>query len=215
MATFTAAPQCCLMDSSLAGASICVSISAGCSFGTEGKSLHWWEKLRETFPNSDIKCVCFCALLKRDDCRTGFSLPGHLHKLLHDRLHLPWTSYLWSLAPEVPQSRPVAPPCAGSYDKWTVFALLSVCAKVLISHVAGYMSRFWSHAASALSKLSKLTNTLIPYLQVQNGVMIYTTWTTIATLINLTIVLTYDVKMSPVDAATISYSILAVVLLVW
>ncbi|XP_041817861.1 uncharacterized protein LOC121624273 [Chelmon rostratus] len=50
---------------------------------------------------------------------------------------------------------------------------------------------------------------------VQNGVMIYTTWTTIATLINLTIVLTYDAKMSPEDAATISYSCLAVVLLVW
>ncbi|XP_041670690.1 uncharacterized protein LOC121527730 isoform X2 [Cheilinus undulatus] len=50
---------------------------------------------------------------------------------------------------------------------------------------------------------------------VQNGVMIYTTWTTIATLINLTIVLTYEVKMSPTDAATISYSILSVVLLLW
>ncbi|KAK5877857.1 hypothetical protein CesoFtcFv8_025326 [Champsocephalus esox] len=50
---------------------------------------------------------------------------------------------------------------------------------------------------------------------VQNGVMIYTTWTTIATLINLTIVLTYDVGMSPLDAATISYASLTVVLLVW
>ncbi|XP_044195902.1 uncharacterized protein LOC122972714 [Thunnus albacares] len=50
---------------------------------------------------------------------------------------------------------------------------------------------------------------------VQNGVMVYTTWTTIATLINVTIVLTYDAKMSPTNAATISYSILAVVLLVW
>ncbi|KAL7373595.1 hypothetical protein ABVT39_010261 [Epinephelus coioides] len=50
---------------------------------------------------------------------------------------------------------------------------------------------------------------------VQNGVMIYTTWTTIATLINLTIVLTYNVEMSPTDAATISYSLLAVVLLMW
>lgn len=41
MAMFTAALQCCLMDSSLAGASICVSILAGCWFGTEGKSLHF------------------------------------------------------------------------------------------------------------------------------------------------------------------------------
>ncbi|KAM9713088.1 uncharacterized protein ACNS7B_023405 [Menidia menidia] len=50
---------------------------------------------------------------------------------------------------------------------------------------------------------------------VQNGVMIYTTWTTLATLINLTIVLTYDANMSPADAATLSYSLLTVLLLVW
>lgn len=56
---------------------------------------------------------------------------------------------------------------------------------------------------------------IILFFQVQNAVMIYTTWTTIATLINLTIVLTYDVKMSPTDAATVSYSVLAVVLIVW
>ncbi|XP_071398108.1 uncharacterized protein [Centroberyx affinis] len=50
---------------------------------------------------------------------------------------------------------------------------------------------------------------------VQNGVSIYATWTTIATLINLTIVLTYDANISPTDAATISLSILTAVLLVW
>ncbi|KAM8731005.1 uncharacterized protein AB9X84_025590 [Acanthopagrus schlegelii] len=50
---------------------------------------------------------------------------------------------------------------------------------------------------------------------VQNGVMIYTTWTTIATLINVAIVLTYEVNLSPLDAATVSYSVLSVVLLVW
>ncbi|KAJ0059537.1 hypothetical protein NL108_001892, partial [Boleophthalmus pectinirostris] len=50
---------------------------------------------------------------------------------------------------------------------------------------------------------------------VQNGVMIYTTWTTIATLINLAIVLTYEAGMNPLDAGTISYSILSVVLLAW
>lgn len=39
MATFTAALQYCPMDSSLVGASICVSILAGWLFGTEGKSV--------------------------------------------------------------------------------------------------------------------------------------------------------------------------------
>lgn len=88
-------------------------------------------------------------------------------------------------------------------------------------HVAGYMSLFCLHLYYGLSVHGlkhvyvKLKKTSIPCFQVQNGVMVYTTWTTIATLINLTIVLTYDVKMSPTDAATISYSILAVLLLVW
>lgn len=50
---------------------------------------------------------------------------------------------------------------------------------------------------------------------VQNGVMIYTTWTTIATLINFTIVLIHEVEMDPTNAATISYCILAGLLLVW
>lgn len=45
--------------------------------------------------------------------------------------------------------------------------------------------------------------------------MIYTTWTTIATLINFTIVLIHEVAMDPVIAATISYCILAGLLLVW
>ena len=52
-------------------------------------------------------------------------------------------------------------------------------------------------------------------LKVQNGVAMYTTWTTIATLINLTIVLIYEVHMSPTDAATIALSVLSAVLLVW
>ncbi|XP_061523047.1 uncharacterized protein si:ch211-161h7.5 [Phycodurus eques] len=50
---------------------------------------------------------------------------------------------------------------------------------------------------------------------VQNGVMIYTTWTTIATLINLAIVLTYEANVSPTNAASVSYCVLTVVLLVW
>ncbi|XP_071769882.1 uncharacterized protein LOC139923080 [Centroberyx gerrardi] len=65
-----------------------------------------------------------------------------------------------------------------------------------------------------LKKYNKVDLWLLRVL-VQNGVSIYATWTTIATLINLTIVLTYNANMSPTDAATISLSILTVVLLVW
>uniref|UniRef100_A0A3Q1FKY5 Si:ch211-161h7.5 n=1 Tax=Acanthochromis polyacanthus TaxID=80966 RepID=A0A3Q1FKY5_9TELE len=49
----------------------------------------------------------------------------------------------------------------------------------------------------------------------KNGVAIYATWTTIATLVNLAIVVSYDGNMSPPDAATLSLSILTVVLIVF
>lgn len=62
--------------------------------------------------------LLLCAFLKRYDCCNGFSPPGHLHKLLHGILHLPWASYLWSLAKEIPQYRPVASACAGKYEKF-------------------------------------------------------------------------------------------------
>ncbi|MEQ2168787.1 hypothetical protein GOODEAATRI_018357 [Goodea atripinnis] len=45
--------------------------------------------------------------------------------------------------------------------------------------------------------------------------MIYTTWTTIATFLNLTIVLKYEANMSSADSATLSYALLIVVLLAW
>ncbi|XP_011606248.2 uncharacterized protein [Takifugu rubripes] len=50
---------------------------------------------------------------------------------------------------------------------------------------------------------------------VQNGIAIYATWTTVASLVNLSIVLVKDAKMSPEDAVTLSFSLLTVVLLVW
>ncbi|XP_061569412.1 uncharacterized protein si:ch211-161h7.5 [Cololabis saira] len=50
---------------------------------------------------------------------------------------------------------------------------------------------------------------------VQNGVAIYATWTTIATFVNLDVVLTYDTNISSTDASTISLSLLTVVLFVW
>lgn len=50
---------------------------------------------------------------------------------------------------------------------------------------------------------------------VQNAISTYTTWTTIATLINLTIVMNYCGSLSAQDAATVSLSILTVVVVVW
>lgn len=50
---------------------------------------------------------------------------------------------------------------------------------------------------------------------VQNGIAIYATWTTIASLVNLTITLVYDADVSSTDAATVSLSLLTVVLIGW
>ncbi|XP_026794068.3 uncharacterized protein si:ch211-161h7.5 [Pangasianodon hypophthalmus] len=50
---------------------------------------------------------------------------------------------------------------------------------------------------------------------VQNGLAVYTTWTSIATLINLTIVVSYDAGMSKSGAATLSLSLLLVEVIVW
>lgn len=52
-------------------------------------------------------------------------------------------------------------------------------------------------------------------LQIQNGIAIYATWTTIASLLNLTIVLTYDASMSHADGATLALSVLSIVLIAW
>ncbi|XP_077100763.1 uncharacterized protein LOC143751869 [Siphateles boraxobius] len=50
---------------------------------------------------------------------------------------------------------------------------------------------------------------------VQNGIATYTTWTTIATLINFTVVLRYDAGMTQSDAATVSLSILLGEAIAW
>ncbi|KAI4888009.1 hypothetical protein NFI96_034683 [Prochilodus magdalenae] len=50
---------------------------------------------------------------------------------------------------------------------------------------------------------------------VQNGLALYATWTTIATLINFTIVVSYEAGMSQSDAGTLSLSFLLVEVVVW
>lgn len=50
---------------------------------------------------------------------------------------------------------------------------------------------------------------------VQNGLAVYATWTTIASLVNLNVVLTTEAKMSQSDASTTVLSILVVVIATW
>ncbi|XP_062841302.1 uncharacterized protein si:ch211-161h7.5 [Trichomycterus rosablanca] len=50
---------------------------------------------------------------------------------------------------------------------------------------------------------------------VQNGIAVYTTWTSIASLINFTITLSYDAGMNKTDAATLALSLLLVAVIAW
>lgn len=52
-------------------------------------------------------------------------------------------------------------------------------------------------------------------LQVQNGIATYMTWTTLATLINLAIVMDYDGQLSKADAGTVCLSFLLVIMILW
>ncbi|CAK6972891.1 uncharacterized protein LOC121888488 [Scomber scombrus] len=65
-----------------------------------------------------------------------------------------------------------------------------------------------------LNKYHKVDLWLLRVL-IQNGIAIYATWTTIASLINLNIVLTTEANMSQMNAAIVSLSVLTVVLFVW
>nr|XP_061810195.1 uncharacterized protein LOC133601103 [Nerophis lumbriciformis] len=99
--------------------------------------------------------------------------------------------------------------------RWMISALVFL---ILVASTNYGMVFFICHGLHVygawLNKYHKVDLWLIRIV-VQNGVMIYTTWTTIATLINLTIVLTYEANLSATDAATVSYCMLAVVLLLW
>ncbi|KAL1006235.1 hypothetical protein UPYG_G00069580 [Umbra pygmaea] len=50
---------------------------------------------------------------------------------------------------------------------------------------------------------------------VQNGLCVYSTWTTIASLINLTIVMNYNADLTAMGAATVSLSILTALVILW
>ncbi|XP_031706162.1 uncharacterized protein LOC116385101 [Anarrhichthys ocellatus] len=102
---------------------------------------------------------------------------------------------------------------------WDRKSMAAALAFLIMISLTNYTMIFFScyglHNYGAwLSKYHKVDLWLQRVL-VQNGIAIYATWTTIATLVNLAIVLTYDANMSPTDAATVSLSVLTVVLVVW
>nr|XP_020659041.1 uncharacterized protein LOC110084221 [Pogona vitticeps] len=85
--------------------------------------------------------------------------------------------------------------------------------------VTNYMALFVSHRAlylhtAWLRKKSKVDLWLVRIL-VQNGIAVYATWTTIATLLNFTVVLIYDGFISNKAATIISLCIFFFELIVW
>ncbi|XP_071438165.1 uncharacterized protein [Pithys albifrons albifrons] len=85
---------------------------------------------------------------------------------------------------------------------------LTTCASLFISHRALSTNSSW------FVKGHKAELWLIRIL-VQNGLALYGTWTTIATLLNFAIVLIYQWNVSHEKATTASLSILALSLVVW
>ncbi|XP_019897292.1 uncharacterized protein si:ch211-161h7.5 [Esox lucius] len=107
------------------------------------------------------------------------------------------------------------------WDRALGNTMLMIPAFVILFLVAltNYMMIIYSchalHTFGAwLDKNHKMDLWLIRVL-VQNGLCVYSTWTTIASLINFTIVMNYNADLTAMDAATVSLSILTAEVLVW
>lgn len=102
------------------------------------------------------------------------------------------------------------------WDRQEMIAAFVILALVALTNYA--MIFFSCHGLNSygawLNKYHKVDLWLIRVM-VQNGLAVYTAWTTLATLINLTIVMDYNGQLSKLDAGTVSLSILTVEVLVW
>ncbi|XP_006035381.2 uncharacterized protein LOC102565820 [Alligator mississippiensis] len=99
--------------------------------------------------------------------------------------------------------------------EYLIPALVFLAALTLASYLCLFIShRSLSIHAAWFLKCHKVDLWLIRIL-VQNGIALYATWTTIATLLNFTVVLVYEGNVSNKTATTISLCILAIKLLIW
>nr|XP_023011269.2 uncharacterized protein LOC111501677 [Maylandia zebra] len=99
--------------------------------------------------------------------------------------------------------------------KYTPAALAFLILIALTNYAVIYFSCHGLHNYGAWLNKYHRTDLLLHHLLIQNGIAIYATWTTIASLLNLTIVLTYDASMSHADGATLALSVLSIVLIAW
>ncbi|XP_069015489.1 uncharacterized protein [Embiotoca jacksoni] len=94
-------------------------------------------------------------------------------------------------------------------------ALVFLILMVLTNYILIFFSCYGLHNYGPWLQKHHKVDLWLHRVLIQNGIAIYATWTTIASMVNLTIVLTYNANMAHTDAATLSLSILTAVLLVW
>ncbi|XP_048385919.1 uncharacterized protein si:ch211-161h7.5 isoform X4 [Stegostoma tigrinum] len=110
---------------------------------------------------------------------------------------------------------------------WLLYACIGLCRRYIIPALAflaliaftSYVALFFTYRALHtqlpwMQKYRKIDMWLVRIL-IQNGVAVYATWTTIATLINFAVVLTYSGCVSNVTSGTVSLSILAFEVILW
>lgn len=189
-ATSTAAQRFYHTGSLLPGAWIWVWMLDGCSCGTEG-ALH-----RDLFSAYCYRKGC---QMWHNNCVDS---PGWWPVLWSSSSSLLWPTTWWSSTPAT----------ASTFTE---------CGSANTTKSTCFSTARWSDSTFPLTFVAFCPQTqcadgvCVCLPQVQNGIAIYATWTTVASLVNLSIVLIKDAKMSPEDAVTLSFSLLTVLLLVW
>ncbi|XP_061778422.1 uncharacterized protein LOC133569816 [Nerophis ophidion] len=94
-------------------------------------------------------------------------------------------------------------------------ALAFLLVVVFSSYLLVFFSCYTLHTYGAWLQKHNAMDLWLLRVLAQNGICIYATWSTIATLLNLAVVLNVSAKLSLTHAATVSLAILAVLLCVW
>ena len=106
---------------------------------------------------------------------------------------------------------------AFAFDRWyMVVALFALAAMPASLYVAiGVSARKLTDNQAFMAKTGLKTHVWLIRLLLHNGMGVYCTWTTIATLLNLTTVLGYWANLGGEIASTVSFTILGLELLFW
>ncbi|XP_051879336.1 uncharacterized protein LOC127574388 isoform X2 [Pristis pectinata] len=105
--------------------------------------------------------------------------------------------------------------CSGLCRRHTIPALIFLALVAFTNYVVLFFSYHGLYTQGPwLQKYRKVDLWLVRIL-VQNGIAVYATWTTIATLLNFAVVLTYNASVTMVTSGTICLSLLAFEVVLW